>query len=425
MITINSFLIAYIFIYLASTVLDITIDLVNAAHLKRYGGRAPEGFQGIIDEKRLSLMECYTRDNTTFGVLKTAATKSVFLIIILSGLLPWFLGIIKGCHYIPAGLLFFMLPGLIGFLVEIPFDYYHTFRIEEKFGFNTNTIRTWAIDHIKSIFITVILFSLLISVLLLMIKHAGNGWWFWAWLFFISFQLLMTVLYPTLIAPLFNRFEPVRDKELDADIRELAVKEGLHVKEIFQMDAGKRSTHTNAYFTGLGKTKRIVLYDTLIASHEKDEILAVLAHEIGHLKLGHIKKMIFMITAASFILFFLISKVLEWGLLYESFGFQSMPPYAGLFLIGLILEPVGFFLLPLSMSLSRRHERQADDYVYRALKDTAPLVNALKKMASDNLSNLRPHPVYVRFHYSHPPIIERIKRLEDMTSGNADENQKT
>jgi STE24 endopeptidase len=224
----------------------------------------------------------------------------------------------------------------------------------------------------------------------------------------------MVVIYPTLIAPLFNKFEPVKDDELDKAIRDLSEKEGLHIRDIFQMDAGKRSRHTNAYFTGIGKTKRIVLYDTLLAAHSRDEILAVLAHEIGHLKLGHIRKQILFITVASFALFFIISKILGWGLLYRSFGFDSMPQYVGIFLITLLMEPIGFFLMPLSMAVSRRNERQADNYVHRLLKDLGPFINALKKMASDNLSNLRPHPLYVFFHYSHPPITERVKRLEDL-----------
>jgi len=418
MITINSFLLAYLSLYVTSTILDIIIDLANTAHLKKYNGAVPEGFEGMIDEKKLSDMERYTRDNTGFGVLKTVVTKSVFIIIILSGLLPWFLGVIEGCNYMLAGILFFALPGVIGFVFDIPFDYYHIFRIEERFGFNTNTLRTWIIDHIKSILIAVILFSILLSFLLFMIRHAGNIWWLLAWIFFISFQLLMVVLYPTLIAPLFNKFEPVKDRELENAIRELASKEGLRIKDIFQMDAGRRSRHTNAYFTGLGRTKRIVLYDTLIASHNRDEILAVLAHEIGHLKLGHIKKMILMISIASLIFFFIASRVLEWDLLYKSFGFSLMPQYVGIFLMAALLEPVVFFLSPLSMALSRSHEREADDYAYRLMNNIGPFVNALKKMASDNLSNLRPHPLYVRFHYSHPPIVERIRILEEMSSRN-------
>jgi STE24 endopeptidase len=414
MITINSFLFAYLSIYFISTILDIIIDLVNTAHLKKYNGAVPEGFESMVDEKKLSDIEKYTRVNTGFGVFKTIVAKTVFIMIILSGSLPWFQNRIDGYNYLLAGLLFFVFSGLIGFLTETPFDYYHTFHIEERFGFNTNTAKTWFVDLIKSVLITAILFSALLSVLLLMIRHTGPAWWLWAWIFFISFQILMVILYPALIAPLFNKFTPIKDAELESAIRETAKKEGLNIKDIFQMDAGKRSRHTNAYFTGLGRSKRIVLYDTLLESHTRDEILAVLSHEIGHLKLGHIKKQILIITVASFILFFIASKAIGWGFLYQSFGFRSMPQYVGIFLLAALSEPVGFFLSPLSMALSRRHEKQADNYVYKILKDMGPFINALKKMAADNLSNLRPHPFYVRFHYSHPPIMERIKRLEEI-----------
>jgi STE24 endopeptidase len=413
MITINSFLLAYLSVYLLSTALGIIIDLINTAHLKKYNGVVPEGFEGVVDGKKLSEMERYTRDNTKFGICETIVSKTVFLAIILSGLLPWFQKSIGGLYYLVAGLLFFAFPGLIGFLAGIPFDYYHTFHIEERFGFNTNTIKTWIVDQIKSIIISTVLFSILISCLLLMIRNAGVFWWLWAWILFMSFQILMIIIYPTMIAPLFNKFEPVKDAGLDSAIRELAEKEGLRIKEIFQMDAGKRSRHTNAYFTGLGRAKRIVLYDTLLAAHSGDEILAVLAHEIGHLKLGHIKKQILTITIASLVLFYIVSKAMGWELLYQSFGFSSMPQYVGIFLIALLLEPVGFFFMPLSMAISRRHERQADNYVYRLLKNLDPFITALKKMASDNLSNLRPHPLYVCFHYSHPPIVDRVRRLKE------------
>ena len=218
----------------------------------------------------------------------------------------------------------------------------------------------------------------------------------------------MVVIYPTLIAPLFNKFEPVKDAELENAIRGLAEKEGLRIKEIFQMDAGKRSRHTNAYFTGLGKTKRIVLYDTLLSSHPSDEILAVLAHEIGHLKLGHIKKQIMVVTIASFILFFASQR--SWdgvsfikvsvSLPCLSMSGSSSWASAGAHRI---------FPVPLSMSMSRRFEREADNYVYKILGDSGPFINALKKMASDNLSNLRPHPSMFVFTI---PIRRLLKGLE-------------
>jgi STE24 endopeptidase len=414
MITINSFLSAYLLIYLISSVADITIDLINTAHLRRHSKAIPHGFEGIIDEEKLGKINNYTVDNTSLTVARTFAAKIVFLFIILSGLLPWVSHILEGTYLIWAGLIFFSIPGLIGALVSLPFDYYHIFSIEERYGFNTRTLKTWITDLFKSLLITVILGSILLSLIMLLVEQAGSAWWVWAWLIFSLFQILISVLYPTVIAPIFNKFIPIKDNELDKSIRELSQREGLNVKGIFQMDAARRSRHTNAYFSGLGKTKRIVLYDTLLGSHKNDEILAVLAHEIGHLKKGHIRKQLIISAVISFVLFFLASRMIPWAFMYKSFGFSSTPVYVGLFLIAFIWEPVWFFLSPLSMAISRKFEREADHYVSRALISTEPFISALKKMALDNLSNLSPHPIYVRFNYSHPPIPERIKYLESI-----------
>ena len=414
MVTINNFLSAYLLIYLISSVTDITIDLVNTAHLRRHGKVIPHGFEGIIDEEKLGKINDYTVDNTWLTVARTITGKIVFLFIILSGLLPRLSDILEGTNLILAGLVFFAVPSLAGALVSLPFDYYHIFRIEERYGFNTRTLKTWLSDLFKSLLITVILGSILLSLIILLVEHAGSAWWVWAWLIFFLFQVLISVLYPTIIAPIFNKFTPIQDNELDKSIRELADREGLDVKGIFQMDAARRSRHTNAYLSGLGKSKRIVLYDTLLESHKNDEILAVLAHEIGHLKKGHIRKQLIISSIVSFMLFFLASRMILWDFMYKSFGFSSTSVYVGLFLTAVIWEPVWFFLSPLSMAVSRKFEREADYHVSRVLKSTKPLVSALKKMALDNLANLSPHPVYVRFNYSHPPLPERIKYLENM-----------
>jgi STE24 endopeptidase len=227
----------------------------------------------------------------------------------------------------------------------------------------------------------------------------------------------MTVLYPTVIAPIFNKFTAIENHELVKKIEELSEREGLSIKGIFQMDEGRRSRHTNAYFTGLGKVKRIVLYDTLLAAHNEDEILAILAHEIGHLKKDHIKKQLIIMSIASIVMLYLASKMITWEIMYSGFGFSLMPVYVGLFLITVLWEPVTFFLSPIAMAISRRFEHDADRYASRLLTSTQPFIDALKKLARDNLSNLRPHPIYVRFNYSHPPLLERIKKLEDLGDG--------
>jgi STE24 endopeptidase len=245
-----------------------------------------------------------------------------------------------------------------------------------------------------------------------MLEYAGMNWWVWAWVVFLCFQLLVTVLYPTVIAPLFNKFTPLEENNLKTDIEQLAKKEGIEIEGIYQMDATRRTRHTNAYFSGLGKAKRIVLFDSLIQSHSQEEVLSILAHEIGHLKKNHIKKQLVISSIVSLFLFYVASELITSHVMYESFGFSNTPNYVGLFLVGILWGPVSFFLSPLGMAISRKFEREADLYSIEITKRAKPLAAALKKMAKKNLSNLKPHPLYVFFNYSHPPLLERIEYLE-------------
>ena len=412
MININKLLVVYLGVYLLSTSLGLIIEWVNARNLRRYRGEVPGPFQGAIDENELERMDRYTMDKTNLSYVETVICKAIFLFVILSGLLPWLAGILEDVHFIWAGLIFFAVPGLIGAVADLPFEYYHLFSIEEKYGFNTITRKTWLMDLFKSLLITVIIGIFLLSLLLLMIQYAGGSWWVWAWLIFFGFQILMAVIYPTVISPIFNKFTPLENGELSEKIRHLAEKEGFAIKGVFQMDAAKRSRHTNAYLSGFGKTKRIVLFDTLLKAHDDDEILAVLAHEIGHSKMNHLWKQLFIMGLFSLMLFYLISEMISWAPLYHAFGFSEMPNYAGLFLVVVLWEPMGFVLSPVAMAISRSFERDADRFAKKTMRTAQSLVKALKKMGKDNLSNLRPHPLYVYFNYSHPPLLERIRALE-------------
>ncbi len=414
MIPVNTLLVAYLALYFITSVADLIIDVINARNLKKYEDQVPEPFQGIIGMDELRKINRYTVQKIDLSYVQTIIGKMVFLFIILSGLLPWLTEGLKDVHFVLAGLIFFAIPGVIGAIVDLPFDYYHIFVIEEKYGFNTRTLKIWLLDLLKSLLISVVIGTALLSLLLIMVKYAGSSWWIWAWFIFFSFQILMAVIYPTVIAPIFNKFIPLEQDELSEKIAHLVENEGFTLKGVFQMDAAKRSRHTNAYLSGLGKSKRIVLFDTLMKAHEDDEILAVLAHEMGHLKRNHVKKELFITGLSSVVLFYLASQMMTWQSLYQSFGFSSMPAYAGLFLVIVVWEPVGFFLSPIAMAISRRFEREADHYAFKVMKVAEPLILALKKMARDNLSNLRPHPLYVWFNYSHPPLLERIKSLQSM-----------
>ena len=421
MISINSFLLAYITLYLVTLALTWTINSINLKRLEKYGKKVPDAFENMIDEKELQKINRYTLDNIRFQLVQTGFSKFFFLFIILSGILPWLAESLAQTHFLPAGLIFFAFLGLISSAIDLPFDYYHSFVIEDRYGFNTKTLKIWISDLVKSVLVMAVLGTLLLAALLMMVEYAGQNWWLWAWAFFLGFQILMTILYPTVIAPLFNKFTPLDDLDLQSGIEKLAAGQSLDIKGIFQMDATRRTRHTNAYFTGLGKAKQIVLFDSLIEAHDPDEILAVLAHEIGHLKKNHIKKQLGLISLVSLFLFFLASKLLTYELMYKSFGLSIMPHYVGLFLVGVLWEPVGFFLAPVGMAISRKFERQADFYSFKILNTAKPLTKALKKMARDNFANLQPHPLYVWFNYSHPPLLERIKYLEAFdhnTSGN-------
>jgi len=412
MISLNACLIAYISVYLLSVVLCLAIERINIRYLNKFGEKVPVAFQGVIHEGELKNIIRYTSDNFRFNFVRTSAGKMLFLLIIISGGLPWFDEKLANTNFLSAGLIFFAVIGLGEMLAGLPFDYYHSFVIEERYGFNTKTIKTWISDLVKGLLVMIVLGGFLLSALLLMLKYFGENWWIWAWAVFLCFQMLMTVLYPTIIAPLFNAFTPLEAGDLKIGIKRLAQREGLDIEGIYQMDATRRTRHTNAYFSGLGKAKRIVLFDSLIQCHSHAEILSILAHEIGHLKKNHIKKQILLSGFVSLLLFFLAAKLMAWEKLYESFGFSAMSPYVGLFLVGILWEPVNFFLSPIGKAVSRKFEREADFYSLGILKTAKPLVTALKKMAKENLSNIRPHPLYVFFNYSHPPLLERIEYLE-------------
>lgn len=363
MIPFNALLGAFLALFLLSTGFRLALELLNASSVKRHQGRAPAPLRGVVDEDELARMDRYTLDRTRLSLVESITSRAVFLGLLLSGLLPWLEQSVRGVGFVWAGLVFFAAPAALCFLFDLPFDYHGNFVIEARHGFNTRTRRLWALDTLKSLLLGALLGGVLLGLFLLMVDKAGEVWWVWAWAILLAFQVLMLILYPTVIAPLFNTFTPVEDEDLAARIRSVASEQGVNVREIVQMDAGKRSRHTNAYFTGLGRVKRIVLYDTLLEAHNREEVLAVLAHEMGHLKMGHVWKQLLLFGAASLILLFAASLLIRWEPIYRAFAFSGTPLFAGLFLAGVIWEPVGFFLSPLPMALSRRFERRADRFV--------------------------------------------------------------
>ena len=414
MVELNRVLFCFLLLFAGTSAFGIWVERINLLYFQKHCDRPPAGFEGFIDRTRLAGAVDYARAKTRVGIVEEIVSDAVLLAILLSGLLPLLVDWSNELKLslIAAGLLFFFIPGIIHWLAELPFGYYYTFFVEERFGFNRSTVKLWIIDHIKRALIASVLFAVIFSLLLLFITWSPRFWWLWGFLLLSAALLVMAVLYPVLLAPLFNRFEPIRDEELSARIGQQMEKSGIRVKKILQMDAGTRSRHTNAYFTGIGKTKQIVLFDTLIQSHTVDEILAVLAHEAGHYRKKHVLKQLIVFASFSLAALYATWLFIQWPLLFTTFGFKSSPPYVGLFLAGIVWSRAGFFLQPLYMAISRRFEREADIFAADMLGSGAAMVVALKRLAADNLSNLNPHPLYVWFHYSHPPVVERVAMLE-------------
>ncbi len=413
MIQINSLLLTFLAVFLLRSGIQIYLNRINISHLRQHGTTVPEIFQDIIDPEKLKSISAYTIDSDHFNMVATLANQGLFLIILLSGFLPWLMKTISLWKYGPigSGLIFFAVLSIFANLLHIPFGLYETFVIEERYGFNVMKFKMWFLDLLKSIVIAAILGGLLLGLLLVLVIHGGNTWWVWAWMLVGGIELILLWLFPVVILPLFNKFDPIENKGLENRIRTLMEKVGLRAKGIFKMDASKRSKHTNAFFVGLGRSKRIVLFDTLLASHTEEEILAVLAHEAGHWKKKHVLRMLVPLEILSFVSFYAVAKFLSWPLLYQTFGFQESTVYVGLFLIGAFVSLLGYFAQPLESAISRRFELEADDFASELMETGEPMRNALKRLASDNLANLTPHPLYAWVNYSHPPLVERIERL--------------
>ena len=413
MIQLNPLLVTFLVMFAGRSAIQVVLHQLNTLFLRREGERVPNVFKDIVDRSKLKTISAYTLDSARVGMVFTLFNQVVLLVILLSGILPWLTETIRPWDLggIAGGLAFFAILSFATHLLGLPFNLYDTFVIEERYGFNTMTFRMWVSDLAKELALSAVLGGLVLWGLLTLVVRGGPQWWIWAWICLGLFELLLLWLFPLVIAPLFNKFEPVENKHLEQEIETLMAKVGLRVKGVFKMDASKRSKHTNAYFTGVGRSKRIVLYDTLLESHGEEEILAVLAHEIGHWKKRHVLRQLLFVEIVSLAGLYAAARFLDWPMLYEAFGFQEAIPYAGLFLIGTGFGLIGYFAHPLEAALSRKFEREADDFSLTLVKDPAPLITALKRLATENLSNLNPHPLYAWYYYSHPPLAERIERL--------------
>ncbi len=407
------YLAVVIIAYLLVVIFGYWLDFLNLSHLKKHGAEIPREFEGQIDQDLLSKTRNYTVEHTKFEFVSSVFNNIIFLVFILVLLTVYNSWIISlNYSFIVTGLIFFLLLSYADTLLSIPFSLYSTFKIENRFGFNTMTVKLWITDTIKSLIISTILMGLLISVGLYLIQKSPALWWLWVWCFFLVFGIFIMYISPYVIEPLFHKFSPIDNEALESEIKNLLNKAGIRVSRIFKVDASRRTKHTNAYFTGIGKTKRIVLYDTLIEKMNRDEILAVLAHEAGHWKKKHVLKHIITTEVIAFVGIYIAFHLLQSDFLIDLFVIKQSSLFVKLILLGFVGSIILFPFGPLFHLISRRHENEADKYSFDLTGKTEGMISALVKLSKDNLSNLHPHPLYALFHYSHPPVLERIRRLK-------------
>jgi STE24 endopeptidase len=404
------------FVYLLKEGFEYLLRYLNFRHMKKFGLSVPSVLEGKIDIDLLKKTQAYETEKTRFGFISSLFGNIVTIIFIFGGLLNIYNSWVVALQipFIVSGLLFFLILSYANTVISIPFSLYSTFKIENKYGFNTMTPELWLKDFFKSIILSTIITGILVSVGLWIVQSSPNAWWIWIWGFFLVFSLFMMYISPYVIEPLFNKFTPLEEQVLVEQIKHMLHKVSITVSRVFRMDASKRSRHTNAYFSGIGRVKRIILYDTLLEIMNHDEILAVLAHEAGHWKRKHILKMIIATELLSFFILYGVFRIFQTDFLTDLFYVQNETFFAKIVIIGFLGGIVSLLFIPFSSSISRRFEREADRFAFSLSGNNESMISALIKLSKDNLSNLHPHPLYAAFYYSHPPMVQRIEQIRNL-----------
>ncbi|MGL1861692.1 MAG: M48 family metallopeptidase [Pseudodesulfovibrio sp.] len=387
--------------------------LSNALSAKHMAPQPPCEFADIFDAQTYEKSQTYTRATMRFASITDTFNTALAIAVILCGGFNWLDTIVRSYTFSPlmSGLVYFAVIGLFSSIFSLPFEIYHTFILENRFGFNTTTVRTFITDRIKGLLLTGLLGGILLTGVLFFFEKTGPYAWLWCWGLAVTFTLGLTYVAPSWILPLFNKFTPLEEGELRQALEEYAHKTDFTLTGIFVIDGSKRSTKGNAFFTGFGKRKRIALFDTLIKEQNPEEIVAVLAHEVGHSKRGHIKRRLAVGVIRTGVVFYLMSLFMQSPGLFAAFGMEHISIYAGLIFFVLLYTPVSLVLSVVSNYVSRKHEFEADAYASQTTGRPEAMISALKKLSASNLSNLTPHPLTVWLDYGHPPVLERINAL--------------
>lgn len=405
----------YAFIILSALLIDFMLStLADWLNIKSMNKELPLEMQNVYNQEDYQKSQAYTRERTRFGLIISAFDLALLLTFWFSGGFNWLDQWIREWTFSPiaTGLLYIGLIIITKSIITLPFSIYSTFVIEEKYGFNKTTAGTFVTDLLKGLVLSIIIGGPILSLILYLFEAGGQFAWLFGWIAVTLFTLLMQYIAPTWIMPLFNTFKPLENVSLKEKILNYAKSVDYSLANIFVMDGSKRSSKSNAFFTGFGKNKRIALFDTLIEKHTEDELLLVLAHEIGHYKKKHIIKNMMISILHTGILFYLLSVFLSQKALFDAFYVEQMSVYAGLIFFGMLYAPVEMILSIFMNMLSRKHEFEADAFAAETTGQANTMIDALKKLSKDNLSNLTPHPFYTFLHYSHPPVLERIKALQ-------------
>lgn len=405
----------YAIVVLAALLLDELLGLVADWHnLRSLGEEVPAALRGVYDPDEFRRSQRYARERTRFSRLESTVGLVLFLVFWAAGGFGWLDRAVRslGWGEVATGLLFIGALAVAKEVLSIPWSAYSTFVIEERYGFNRTTPRTFVLDLVKGALLAVILGAPLLAAVLWFFEAAGAAAWLYCWLVTSVFTLVLAAVVPTWILPLFNKFEPLEDGGLRDALSSYARSVDFALEGIFVVDGSRRSSRGNAFFSGFGRGKRVALFDTLVERHDKDELVAVLAHEIGHYRLRHIVKMLVVGVLHNGVVFYLLSLALTLGGLFTAFGVAQPSVHAGLVFFGLLYAPIERLLSLGLNALSRKHEFEADRFAVDTVEEPGAMATALAKLSAENLSNPTPHPFYVVLHHSHPPILERLGAIE-------------